>query len=53
MGRAPAIVVTYLMLFKDMLLDEAYDYVHGHRYKATPNKRAIQEAVDDYLLTTE
>lgn len=31
MGRAPAVVVAYLMIHKGMTLDEAYDYVHGYR----------------------
>jgi protein-tyrosine phosphatase len=43
MGRAPAIVVTYLCVFKDMDPDEADIYVKSYRKVSVPNMRAIKE----------
>lgn len=45
MGRAPAIVVTYLCLYKGMGPDEADLYVKQYRKVSVPNLRAIKEIV--------
>ena len=48
MGRAPAIVVTYLCLFKQMDPDEADLYVKQYRKVSVPNMRAVKEIVAKY-----
>jgi hypothetical protein len=49
MGRAPAIVLTYLCLFKGMDPDESNLFVKSYRTVSVPNMRAVKEVVAQYL----
>ena len=45
MGRAPAIVLVYLCLYKGMDPDEANVFVKSYRAVSVPNMRAVKEVV--------
>lgn len=45
MGRAPAIVVTYICLFHNLEVDDVDLFVKQHRKVAVPNLNAIREAL--------
>lgn len=45
MGRAPAIVLVYLCLFKGMDPDESNLFVKSYRTVSVPNMRAVKEIV--------
>ena len=45
MGRAPAIVLGYLCLFKGMDPDEANLYEKSYRSVSVPNMRAVRETL--------
>jgi protein-tyrosine phosphatase len=49
MGRAPAIVLTYLCLFKGMDPDESNLFVKSYRTVSVPNMRAVKEVVAKHL----
>jgi hypothetical protein len=48
MGRAPAVVLVYLCLFKNMDPDEADLFVKSYRSVSVPNMRAVREIVEKY-----
>eukprot|EP00347_Sterkiella_histriomuscorum_P011252 403373163 len=48
MGRAPAVVLTYLCLYKGMDPDEADLFVKTHRKVSVPNMRAVREIVSKH-----
>lgn len=48
MGRAPAIVLTYLCLFKKMNPEDADIFVKSYRTVSAPNMRAVKEVVARY-----
>lgn len=48
MGRAPAVVLTYLCLYTGMEPDEADLFVKSHRKVSVPNMRAVREIVARY-----
>ena len=48
MGRAPAVVLVYLCLFKGMEPDEANLFVKSYRTVSVPNMRAVKEVVLKY-----
>lgn len=45
MGRAPAIVLVYLCLFKGMEPEEARAYVKSYRTVSVPNMNAVKVIV--------
>lgn len=45
MGRAPAVVLVYLCLFKGMDPDEANVFVKSYRTVSVPNMRAVKHVV--------
>ncbi len=48
MGRAPAVVLVYLCLFKGFEPEEADKYVKEWRKVSVPNMRAVKEVVEAY-----
>ncbi len=48
MGRAPAIVLVYLCLFKGMEPEEARVYVKSYRTVSVPNMTAVNAIVNKY-----
>ena len=48
MGRAPACVLVYLCIFKNMDPDEANIFVKSYRIVSVPNMRAVKEIVAKY-----
>jgi len=46
MGRAPAVVLVYLCLFKGMQPFEADLFVKSHRKVSVPNMRAVTKVVE-------
>ena len=48
MGRAPAVAVTYFIVFLGMDPDEADAYVKSHRPVAVPNMRVVKEVVEQH-----
>ena len=50
MGRAPAVVLVYLCLYKGMDPDEADLYVKSYRKVSVPNMRAVKEIVEKHKI---
>jgi protein-tyrosine phosphatase len=48
MGRAPAVVLVYLCLYKGMEPEEARVYVKSYRTVSVPNMNAVKSIVYKY-----
>ena len=48
MGRAPAVVLVYLCIFKGMEPEEARVYVKSYRSVSVPNMNAVKAIVYKY-----
>ena len=52
-GRAPAVVVAYLCIFKGMDTEESRKFVKLHRARSEPNMTAVNYIVNKYKKINE